>query len=37
MNSAQEWEETFSKIIGLPLTDLWRALGQIFEFGEQKP
>lgn len=37
MSSAQELEVTFSKIIGLPLTDLWQALGQIFEFGEQKP
>jgi hypothetical protein len=26
-----------SPMIGEPLSDMWRALGQIFEFGEQKP
>lgn len=35
--SATLLEAELSRIVGLPLTCLWRALGQIFEFGEQKP
>jgi hypothetical protein len=35
--SAEYLEQELSQIVGLPLTCLWRALGQIFEFGEQKP
>lgn len=31
-------KETFSALIGLPLSDMWRYMGcQKFEFGEQKP
>lgn len=30
-------QRELSKIVGLPLSDIWRALGQVFEFGEQRP